>query len=563
MSDKKPIARLSIAGGNNDSAGLIKIEKLVKSRFNNIHNIETEIKNKKVYLYENSISREELESFKDHTDKKDLKGNNSTLRIEYTTIESFTKKQDESTKDYIRRLEKEKILLKRKFETANKQKEKLEIQNEQLQENLDKTDSDLEEFLVENEAYSDKIEKLKEENESMKHKISQGSIHAKTFHGMIRPYLCNIAKRISELEDFLDKTDYRLPEESAKELFKHVRDLDLEEVNSLEDISKLTKKYTENKLKRTFDNKHDDELQEYQEAKIELENNQEESAKLEDLNFSNDAKEKMKDVVGEEIEKLERKINIYENKKQKFVEDTQKELLTISEKLEKIKNLSQIREKVKKLNCNNIYFYMELEEDSDDYIIDTYLPTLKNKKSDICNTIFKQRISGKDVTSLLKEKDLLENLDIQYETNSELSYYRIKLSKEKYSLDEVMQIRTAMESQVNKEYKNSFYAKIGINPNPIISPNLSLEKSQKTTEHIYSGIPISRDSQENRFEIYEEILLEAKDQDEKLSMSEILERAEKKGEEIARSTANNDFTKLVNNEIIIKQGKGRGTKYIV
>lgn len=507
----EPIAKIY---GIKEKARRFTVERKFKSHFKNIvEDVRIQIDNRaKVLNVYGNVSKEELDDF---MGKLKIGGNLEYLKTEQEPV------QENNEGTLYRQVRELETGLKDSNQRRDSLEQELSKKEEELQYTMEewgKLDEENKRLEVEKSELEAKIDKLETKE------VKDLTANAKNAHDLVRPYLAGLAKRMYELEAVVGRDYESIPERSAKEIFEDVEKLGLK-LESGKEVIKFFKENIQAKdSNRRLGNLYDEENKNYQMVIEELDQIEESLDELKTSKMHKIAIEGAKKSLKLKVKELEKEITEYEEGREEFVVNVQESLPKLVEELEDSLKFGQICSKVKKLGCNQVQVFLDLNDNDENYFINMYLPLLKGKKSGICNSLIKTWILDGNVRGLMKDSiNPLDKVGFEYETNSNLAFSRITLSKERYSFGEILGIVEAMTSPEGKTYHRTMYSKIGVNPNMVVSfncthPNEEIEysdddllsgmsfineKSRKVTKAVLSAIP--KNGRVKRGEVMEKV----------------------------------------------------------
>ena len=546
----KPIATIELRGGKTADRGPDMVAEVVRSSLRaqsySVTARSSESGVVEVYSDDN-IPRDDLEKAVAKAEAQ-LRGGRSSLRITY--CETPREQQEEAPEEGPRGDPKDSkypecisrcLVLAEKAEAESRlreaqnsitelgqriaelehwEAEAIRIDEENLM--LSERASELTEQLATAASKREEIERDKERLKEMMSELEKSSKPIKSLPEAALRYLADFALRTFELEVIVGDSLYEANGISTESAIRRVNSLGLGEVRSAEEAIEIVRRYltgpgSGENLGKQYDEKNGESFAAYSEAKKRKEMGESderikqfarEMGLGEDEAFVEDVRKK----VNRRLKGDDRTIESYESRRQMFIEGAQQVLSECAEELGKANEFSRIRGEVEKSGTSTMPVYISLREEEKEgegkenreqhlYVVEIYFPVKEGEKSTLCDLILCENLLTERIAGFVK--DDVDRIEKRTEPQSKLQFYQITLPGSRYSLDEIMSVKRAMEDAVREGYNRTSLHRLGIRLNMLFDYDIHCHAAEQTRKlpqneeqheqrevHIYDGLNI-------------------------------------------------------------------------
>jgi len=464
--EKSLIADLTLKGGpkNRNAFGIIQND--FKKKFSGLVNngivcaeINEVEKCVDIYAVNNPLPEETLIKFAESY--RPFKKKDASIKVTYY---GFSDKPAQNNKNSVYTQG-----LQERISALESERNTLKIENEDLLKQA-KEISGQKTYIQEIEDKNLGLEQTKEELELKVQDLETKT--SKDFSGLIRSDLIAYSKKIQKLEEYLEQEGYTKElGASAQEIFEQIHnvlELNLTSINAVLEFTEEVKlRNSEITLENLYDKNHKEYLDGLEKAYVDL---KKEGETVKTLTITRESAE---NVLKERKEELNKKKADYNDERQEFVKNIKDKLPELAQKLKACERHKNLHAKVKEFGCENIPVYLEFTEDKQNYNLNIHLP--QREKSILCSSIYHTRLLGNKQGITDKAKKAFNLLGIEKETNSNLMFYTVDLSKKEFSFKDILALNEFLLNPNDKNWTNTSYGEMGINPS--ITSNFSCNYS--------------------------------------------------------------------------------------
>ncbi len=293
----------------------------------------------------------------------------------------------------------------------------------------------------------------------------------KNFHGAAMAALSEFAEKLGYFDSITGEAVYDTsPSRTTEYLLTRINSLGLAETaESAEDVLGMVKKYitdenAEENLGDVFDVLDKKRSVQYANAVKGLGTIEKQKEKI-SSELPEDVIEEMKKVLDKKAAEEKKIIDSYNEDMQTFIVHVQKVLSEVSDEISKKTEISNLRSEIdRKLEEKELPVYICLNEDESNYVIKAYFPVKKEQASKSYDAVLCENVLSEKVSSLIR-KDDFEKIEEKADEDYGLVFHEIILPKSKYSLNDLMRIKHALEDSVREGYENTAFRKLGVGLN--------------------------------------------------------------------------------------------------